>query len=361
MTTPPLFSPITLRGLTLDNRIVVAPMCQYSAREGVAGTWHRIHLPNLAMSGAGLVVVEATAVRADGRISTGCLGLYGDEQQRAFGEVIALAREHGQAKLGIQLAHAGRKGSCDLGWHGGAQLPLDRGGWPTVAPSANTFNVGDRPPTPLDQRGLTEVTRAFAGAAERAVRLGFDVVELHCAHGYLLHEFLSPLTNQRDDAYGGALANRMRFPLEVFEAMRAVVPSDRPLGVRISATDWLEGGWEIEASVALARELKARGCDFIDVSSGGLSPAQRIEPKPGFQVPFAARIKREAHLPTMAVGLITDPAQANQIVAEGEADFVALARGMLWDPRWGWHAAEKLGVKIKAPPQVLRGSSTLTK
>ncbi|MBI1944834.1 MAG: NADH:flavin oxidoreductase/NADH oxidase [Deltaproteobacteria bacterium] len=359
MTPPPLFSPIALRALTLDSRIVVAPMCQYSAHEGVAGTWHRIHVPNLAMSGAGLVFLEATAVRADGRISVGCLGLYDDAQERALAEVLSLARAHGQAKLGIQLAHAGRKGSCDLGWKGGAQLPLDGGGWPTVAPSANTFNASDRMPSALDERGLTELKRAFAAAAERAVRLGFDVVELHCAHGYLLHEFLSPITNQRADDYGGTLANRMRFPLEVFEAMRTAMPADGPLGVRISATDWVEGGWDIEQSVALASELKARGCDFIDVSSGGLSPAQQLAPKPGFQVPFAARIKREARIPTVAVGLITDPLHANHIVAEGEADFVALARGMLWNPRWGWHAAEKLGMKVKAPPQVLRGSSTL--
>lgn len=359
MTTPPLFSPFKLRALTLENRVVVAPMCQYSAREGVAGSWHRIHVPNLAMSGAGLVFIEATAVRSEGRISIGCLGLWNDEQERALAEVIALAREHGQAKLGIQLGHAGRKGSCALGWQGGAQLALDAGGWPTVAPSVNTFHPTDRAPTELHARELADLARAFAAAAERAVRLGLDVVELHCAHGYLLHEFLSPLTNQRTDSYGGSLAARMRFPLEVFQAMRAAMPVDRPLGVRISATDWMDGGWNPDESVAFARELLARGCDFVDTSTGGLSPAQQLEPKPGFQVPFAARIQREVGIPTIAVGLITDAHQANAIVAEGQAELVALARGMLWNPRWGWHAAEKLGVKIKAPPQVLRGSSTL--
>lgn len=361
MTTPPLFSPYTLRALTLDNRIVVAPMCQYSAREGVAGSWHRIHIPTLAMSGAGLVFIEATAVRADGRISSGCLGLWNDAQERALGEVLALAREHGQARVGIQLGHAGRKASCAVGWQGGAQLALDAGGWATVAPSVNTFNATDRPPSALDEQGLAELKRAFAHAAERAVRLGLDVVELHCAHGYLMHEFLSPLTNQRTDGYGGSLAARMRLPLEVFEAMRAVIPADRPLGVRISATDWLEGGWGLDDSVAFARELKARGCDFVDVSTGGLSPAQQLEPKPGFQVPFAARIQRDAGIPTIAVGLITTAEHANRVVAEGQAELVALARGMLWDPRWGWHAAEQLGVSIKAPPQVLRASSTLVR
>ncbi len=359
MTTPALFSPCTLRSLTLHNRIAVAPMCQYSATDGAAQSWHRIHVPTLAMSGAGLVIVEATAVRMDGRITTGCLALSTDEHERALTDVVALAREHGQAKLGIQLGHAGRKGSCAPPWHGAAQLALDAGGWPTVAPSALPFNASDRAPRALDEGELVGLTRAFAAAAARAARLGFDLVELHCAHGYLLHEFLSPLTNQRTDRYGGALDNRMRFPLEVFSAMRAALPASVPLGVRISATDWVEGGWDLEGSVAFSRALKERGCDFIDVSSGGLSPAQKLEPAPGFQVPFAARIKRDVELPVMAVGLITEPAHAERIVADGDADVVALARGMLWDPRWGWHAAEKLGVKVKAPRQYLRGSATL--
>lgn len=359
MTTPALFSPARLRQTTLDNRIVVAPMCQYSAQDGVAGRWHQIHVPTLCMSGAGLVFVEATAVRADGRISSGCLGLYSDETERALAQVVALCREHGQAKLGLQLGHAGRKGSCAPPWQGAAQLPLDAGGWPTVAPSALPFHANDRLPHALDGRELEQLKGSFVDAALRAARLGFDVLELHCAHGYLLHEFLSPLTNQRRDEYGGGLAQRMRFPLEVFSAMREALPSELPLGVRISATDWMEGGWDLEQSVALARELKARGCDFVDTSTGGLSPQQKLEPKPGFQVPFAARIKEAVGLPTMAVGLITDPVQANGIVDEGQADFVALARGMLWDPRWGWHAADKLGVKLRAPKQYLRASSTL--
>lgn len=359
MTTPALFSPARLRQTTLDNRIVVAPMCQYSAQDGVAGRWHQIHVPTLCMSGAGLVFVEATAVRADGRISSGCLGLYSDETERALAEVVALCRAHGQAKLGLQLGHAGRKGSCAPPWQGAAQLPLDAGGWPTVAPSALPFHANDRLPHALDGRELEQLKGSFVDAALRAARLGFDVLELHCAHGYLLHEFLSPLTNQRKDEYGGGLAQRMRFPLEVFSAMREALPSALPLGVRISATDWMEGGWDLEQSVALARELKARGCDFVDTSTGGLSPQQKLEPKPGFQVPFAARIKEAVGVPTMAVGLITDPVQANGIVDEGQADFVALARGMLWDPRWGWHAADKLGVKLRAPKQYLRASSTL--
>lgn len=360
MSTPPLFSPFSLRNVALHNRIVVAPMCQYSANEGVAQSWHRIHVPTLAMSGASLVIVEATAVRPDGRITTGCLALSDDAQERALADVVALAREHGQAKLGIQLGHAGRKGSCAPPWHGGAQLALDAGGWQTVAPSALPFNASDRAPRALEAAELAELVRAFAAAAARAARIGFDVVELHCAHGYLLHQFLSPLTNQRTDAYGGSLANRMRFPLEVFAAMRAALSAGVPLGVRISATDWVEGGWDLEASVAFARALKERGCDFVDTSSGGLSPLQKLEPTPGFQVPFAAHIKRDVGLPTMAVGLITEPEHANRIVAEGDADLVALARGMLWDPRWGWHAAQKLGVKALAPRQYLRGSATLT-
>lgn len=359
MSTPPLFSPVMLRDVALHNRIVVAPMCQYSAVEGAATSWHRIHVPTLAMSGAGLVIVEATAVRMDGRISSGCLCLHDDAHERALAEVVALAKEHGQAKLALQLGHAGRKGSSAPPWHGGAQLPLDQGGWQTVASSALPFNAADRAPRALELPELAELTRAFAAAAERAARVGFDLVELHSAHGYLLHQFLSPLTNQRSDEYGGSLERRMRFPLEVFAAMRAALPARVPLGVRISATDWVEGGWDLEQSIVFARALKERGCDFIDVSSGGLSPAQQLQPAPGFQVPFAARLKRELQIPVMAVGLITDPEHANRIVAEGEADFVALARGMLWDPRWGWHAAEKLGVKVQAPRQYLRGSATL--
>ena len=359
MTAPALFQSIDLRRTTIANRIVVAPMCQYSAQQGVAGSWHKIHVPTLCMSGAGLVFIEATAVRADGRITSGCLGLDSDEAERALGEVVALCREHGQAKLGLQLGHAGRKGSCAPPWQGAAQLPLDGGGWLTVAPAALPFHPSDRIPHALEVRELEDLKRAFVDAAVRAARLGFDLLELHCAHGYLLHEFLSPLTNQRSDPYGGSLAARMRFPLEVFEAMRQALPADLPLGVRISATDWVEGGWDLESSVAFARELRARGCDFVDTSTGGLSPLQKLEPKPGFQVPFAARIKEAVGIPTMAVGLITEAEQANRIVAEGQADFVALARGMLWDPRWGWHAAEKLGVKLRAPKQYLRGSSTL--
>jgi 2,4-dienoyl-CoA reductase-like NADH-dependent reductase (Old Yellow Enzyme family) len=359
MTPPALFTPARLRQTTLDNRVVVAPMCQYSAQDGVAGSWHKIHVPTMCMSGAGLAFVEATAVRADGRITSGCLGLYNDEAERALGDVVALCREHGQAKLGIQLGHAGRKGSCAPPWQGAAQLPLDGGGWPTVAPSALPFHPSDRIPHPLEVGELADLKRAFVDAAVRAARLGFDVLELHCAHGYLLHEFLSPLTNLRSDGYGGSLAARMRFPLEVFAAMRQALPADLPLGVRISATDWVEGGWDLEQSIAFALELKALGCDFVDTSTGGLSPLQKLEPKPGFQVPFAARIKQAVGIPTMAVGLITEAEQANGIVAEGQADFVALARGLLWDPRWGWHAAEKLGVKLRAPKQYLRGSSTL--
>jgi 2,4-dienoyl-CoA reductase-like NADH-dependent reductase (Old Yellow Enzyme family) len=350
-----LFSPISLRELTLDNRIVVSPMCQYSARDGSATEWHLMHLGQFSVSGPGLVMVEATGVEARGRISYGDLGLYADDNEVALGRVIAFCRKYGQSRLGLQLAHAGRKASDHLPWEEPDRpLAPAEGAWPTVGPSPVSYGEGWPPPQALDREGLAAVKQAFVRATRRAARLDVDLVELHAAHGYLLHEFLSPLSNHRADDYGGSRENRMRFPLEVFDAMRQAWPAPKPMGVRISATDYAEGGWDIEDSVVLAAELHKRGCDYIDVSGGGLVPWQKIPLGPGYQVPFAARIRQEVGITTMAVGLITQSRQAEEIIARGQADLVALARGMLYDPRWTWHAAEELGAEINYPPQYRR-------
>jgi 2,4-dienoyl-CoA reductase-like NADH-dependent reductase (Old Yellow Enzyme family) len=351
-----LFSPLALRGVTLANRIVVSPMCQYSADAGAATPWHLAHLGGLALSGAGMLCVEATAVEAEGRITPADLGLYDDATEAALQPVLAMIRKHSPIVMAIQLAHAGRKASCRVPWHGGQRLTGDEGGWVTHAPSALPFNPGDAPPKALDDAGLARVREAFAAAARRADRLGFEAIEVHSAHGYLLHEFLSPIANQRADAYGGSLANRMRFPLEVFDAIRASFPAHKPVGVRVSATDWVDGGWDLEQTIAYARELQRRGADWIDASSGGISPLQKIPVGPGYQVPFAEAVKAATGIATMAVGLITEPRQAEAIIAGGQADLVALARGMLYDPRWPWHAAAELGATVVAPPQYLRSA-----
>jgi len=349
-----LFSPLSLGSLTLQNRIVVAPMCQYSAENGAATDWHLIHLGQLALSGAGLLIVEATAVSPEGRISPGDLGLYSEETETALERVIHGVKRYSDMPIAIQLAHAGRKASSHAPWDGGALIPKDSGGWTTLAPSALPHSPGEEPPAELDDAGLERIRKAFSSAATRADRIGFDAVELHAAHGYLLHQFLSPLSNQRKDAYGGSLANRMRFPLEVFDKVRLAFPKDKPVGARISATDWVGGGWDVEESLALCKELERRGCAYIHVSSGGLSPLQQIPAGPGYQVHLAERIRREVGIPVIAVGLITEPEQAETVVASGQADMVALARGMLYDPRWPWHAAAKLGAQIKAPRQYWR-------
>ncbi|OJZ16264.1 MAG: oxidoreductase [Thiobacillus sp. 63-78] len=349
-----LFSPITLGRQVLDNRVVIAPMCQYSSDQGRATDWHRIHLGHLALSGAGLMFIEATAIAPEGRISPADLGLWSDDTEAALADVLQSVRQYSRVPIAIQLAHAGRKASTAVPWAGGQFLAASSGGWQTVAPSALPYAADDAPPVALDEAGLTRVRNDFVAAAQRAQRLGFNVIELHAAHGYLLHQFLSPLSNTRNDRYGGTLENRMRFPLEVFDALRAAVPDDTPLGIRISATDWVEGGWDIEQSVAFAKALQGRGCTFIDVSSGGLSPLQKIPVGPGYQVAFAERIRREAGLPTIAVGLITEPEQAETILASGQADMVALARGMLYDPRWPWHAAAQLDAQVDAPKQYWR-------
>ncbi len=349
-----LFSPFALGRQTLANRIVIAPMCQYSAVEGQASDWHLIHLGHLACSGAGLLYIEATAVTPEGRISPSDLGLWSDETEAALARVLKAVRHYAAIPMAIQLAHAGRKASTKVPWEGGEQLAPETGGWQTLAPSALPWEEGELSPLALRESGLWRIRDAFAAAARRAHRLGLDVIELHAAHGYLLHQFLSPLSNTRGDQYGGSLENRLRFPLEVFTAVRAAVPAELPVGIRISATDWVDGGWEIEQSVAFAKALRERGCSFIHVSSGGLSPQQRIPVAPGYQVPFAERIRRETGLPTIAVGLITEPEQAEEIVAAGKADLVALARGMLYDPRWPWHAAARLGAQVTAPKQYWR-------
>lgn len=349
-----LFSPIVLGTLSLTNRIVISPMCQYSAEHGQATDWHLIHLGHLALSGAALMFIEATAVAPEGRISPNDLGLWSDQTEGALARVIQSIRQYSLMPIAIQLAHAGRKASTQVPWEGGQFIVPERGGWQTIAPSAMPYVEGDAHPLALDYEGLKRIRNDFVSAVQRAQRLGVDVIELHAAHGYLLHQFLSPLSNVRNDQYGGSLENRIRFPLEVFEAMRNAVPDDMPIGIRISATDWVAGGWDIEQSVVFAKELLRRGCAFIDVSSGGLSPLQQIPVEPGYQVTFAERIRRETGLITIAVGLITEPEQAETIVSSGQADMVALARGILYDPRWPWHAAAKLGAQVDAPKQYWR-------
>ena len=353
-----LFTPFEMRGLKLPNRIVVSPMCQYSSEQGSANDWHLMHLGQFAMGAAGLVFTEATHVSGVGRISHRCLGLYSDDNETSLKRVIDFCRRFGVAKVGIQLAHAGRKGSVQPPAQGGKPLGPGESSWQTVAPSALPFGPGWHTPSALTRDGLAQVKREFVDATRRAARIGFDVAELHFAHGYLLHEFLSPISNQRADEYGGSLGNRIKFPLEVFEAVRAVWPAERPLGVRVSASDWVEGGWTPEETVLLARELKGLACDFVDASSGQLDPRQQIPFAPGYNVPFAEQIKKEVGLPTMSVGMITRPRQAEEIIAAGRADLVAMARAMMDDPRWAWHAARELGAEAPYAPNYARCSPT---
>ena len=355
MSPPKLFQPLAVGTLALANRIVIAPMCQYSAVDGRMTDWHLIHLGQLSHSGAGLLTIEATAVLPEGRISYADVGLWDDDTEAAMDAVLQGVRRWSQMPIAIQLAHAGRKASTDLPWHGGKQIaPGQARGWQTVAPSAQPFRNGDHPPTALAREGMDEVRDAFAEAARRAARLGIDAVQIHAAHGYLLHQFLSPLSNRRDDRYGGSLENRMRFPLEVFDAVRAAFPADRPVSVRLSGTDWVPGGWDIEQTVAFSRALEARGCSALHVSSGGLDPAQAIPVGPGYQVPLARAVKQAVGIPVVAVGLITGFDQAETILADGDADLVAIARGILYDPHWPWHAAAHLGASVAVPPQYLR-------
>src|SRR3954452_2449228 len=356
-----LFSPITLRGLDLANRIMVAPMCQYSSQGGEANNWHFTHINSLALSGAAMFCIEATAVEAIGRITPGCLGLWNDATEAALRPILVSVRKHSHTKIAMQLAHAGRKASSHVPWDGGQQIPLSQGGWQAEGASALPHKQGETPPLALDKAGLERVREAFVATARRAERLGIDALEVHSAHGYLLHQFLSPVSNRRTDQYGGSLENRMRFPLEVFDAVRAAFPAEKPVGIKVSATDWVDGGWDLEQTIAFAMALKSRGVDWIDVSSGGVSPLQKIPLGPGYQVPFAQAIKQATGVTTMAVGLITEPQQAEEIVASGKADMVALARGMLYDPRWGWHAAAELGGEVAAPPQYWRSQPSTQK
>ncbi len=350
-----LFNPLEIGGLKLANRIVIAPMCQYSAEDGCMSDWHTMHLGHLALSGAALLTVEATSVTPEGRISYGDTGLWSDENEEAMATVLASVRRWSEMPIAIQLGHAGRKASTDKPWFGGAQIaPGEPNGWQTVAPSPLPFMEGENQPVELDRAGLDRIRQAFADAATRAARLDLAAVQLHGAHGYLLHQFLSPLSNRRIDDFGGSLENRMRFPLEVFDAVRAIFPADRPVTMRVSATDWVEGGWEIEQTIEFARALEQHGCAAIHVSSGGLDPRQQIPVGPSYQVPFAREVKRAVNMPVVAVGLITDFEQAEAIVGTGDADMVALARGILYDPRWPWHAAAQLGGKVKGPVQYLR-------
>jgi 2,4-dienoyl-CoA reductase-like NADH-dependent reductase (Old Yellow Enzyme family) len=352
-----LFSPFRLGPLELPNRIVVSPMCQYSADDGCANpVWHRQHWAQFAMSAAGLVVVEATGVERIGRITHGCLGIYSDACEAALARELAAARRLALpgTRFGIQLAHAGRKASAQRPWEGGRPLGLGEDAWPIVAPSAVPFDAGWPLPQALDAAGIVRVRDAFAAAARRAAAVGFDAAELHMAHGYLLHEFLSPLSNRRSDGYDGTLVNRMRLPLEIAQAVRAVVPDRLALGARITGTDWAEGGWTVEDAVVLARELKAIGLDFVCVSSGGIHGGVRVPVQPAYQVPLAARVREGTGIATRAVGMIADPVQAEGIVAGGRADQVAMARAFLDNPRWVWHAADRLGAKIAYPPQYAR-------
>ncbi len=350
-----LFSPIDFRGLKLANRIMVSPMCQYSAIDGSANDWHFTHINNLSLSGAAMFCIEATHVEAIGRITPGCLGLYSDANEAALKPILDSVRKHSKAAVAMQLAHAGRKGSSYRPWEGGQLIPLGtEGSWQTVAPSAVAHKDGEAPPAALDDAGLARIRNAFVDAAKRAERLGIDALELHGAHGYLMHQFLSPISNKRTDKYGGLLENRMRYPLEIYDAVRAVFPDKKPIGVRVSATDWVEGGWDVAQTIEFAKELKKRSVDWIDVSSGGVSPLQKIPLGPGYQVPLSQAVKEATGLTTIAVGLITEAKQAEDIVSSGKADMVALARGMLYDPRWGWHAAAELHGEVTAPPQYWR-------
>ncbi|MEI6949089.1 NADH:flavin oxidoreductase/NADH oxidase [Paraflavisolibacter sp. H34] len=347
-----LFQPLTLKKVVLKNRIVVSPMCQYSATDGFANDWHLVHLGSRASGGAGLVLVEATAVSPEGRISPGDLGLWKNEQIDNLKRITAFINSQGSV-AGIQLAHAGRKASHQAPWEGGALLPAEAGGWTTVAPSALPFKEGDPPPQALSKDGIKKITEDFRAAAHRAVAAGFQVLEVHAAHGYLLHEFLSPLSNSREDEYGGSFENRIRLLQEVTAAVQEAAP-DLPIFVRISATDWTEGGWTEADSVRLARELKAQGVDLIDCSTGGNVPRVKIPVGPLYQVPFAEKIKKETGMMTGAVGLITTPKQAEMILADGQADLILFARQLLRDPYFPLRAAKELGVQLPWPEQYER-------
>lgn len=354
-----LFSPLAIGGIEIANRVTVSPMCQYSARDGSMTDWHLQHLMSLALSGAGMVTFEATHVSPEGRITPACAGLWSDANEAAMKRVVDACRGVSSAKLSLQLAHAGRKGSAQRPWDGGKALSAGEGAWQTVAPSAIALASGWHTPVALDRSGMHRVRDAFVAAAQRALRLGFDLIEVHSAHGYLLNEFLSPLANARTDDYGGSLANRMRFPLEVFEAVRAVWPRDRALGARIPGSDYVEGAWGPQDAAVYARALKAAGCDFVTVSGGGVVLDAKVPVGPGYQVAFAQTVREASGMITGAVGLISEPRQAESIVQAGQADYVAIARAFLFNPRWALHAALALGDEAKFAPQYARGHPDL--
>ena len=348
-TTPVLFTPIQMRELEIQNRVMVSPMCQYSSTEGSAGPWHHMHLGQFAASGVGLLCIEMTNVEPIGRITPHCMGLYSDDNESALRQVVHFCKEISDTPIALQLAHAGRKASSTRPWEGRKPILPANGGWQTVAPSAIAFHDTAPAPRELSSAEIAAIVKNFSDAAHRAERIGIDAIELHAAHGYLLHQFLSPISNLRTDGYGGSLDNRMRFILEVFEATRSAWPSNKPLGIRLSATDWIHGGGDIDQSIVLCNLLRESGCDWIDVSSGGLAPDQVVPIGPGYQVPLSERIRQETGLATIAVGMITEPRQAEIILSQGKADMVALARGMLYNPRWVWHAADELGARAEYP------------
>src|SRR5581483_11369549 len=357
--TSALFSPYRINGLELSNRINVAPMCQYSANDGVVGDWHMTHLGMLANSGAGLVFVEMTDVERRGRITHGCVGIYSDACEAALTRVIAHCKRIGTAKFGIQIAHAGRKASSQPPWAGGQGLKADQDPWETIGPSPIAFGANWAPPRQMTEEDIAHVRDAYVEGAKRSLRVGFDAIQLHMAHGYLIHAFTSPLSNRRNDSYGGDLNGRMKFSLEVLRAMRAVLPKNYPLGARISAVDWVDGGLTADDAVRWVSAMKENGLDFVDVSSGGVSADVRTPTTPGYNVPIAAPIKRETGVPTSVVGLIATPRQAEEIVAKGEADMIALGRAMLDDPHWAWMAAKELGAEVARPNQYLRAAPKL--
>ena len=354
MTAPLLFSPLKIGAHTLANRIMISPMCQYSSENGNATDWHLTHLSSLAISGAGLLFVEATSVNPEGRITAGCLTLCNDDNQAALKKVVDTIRTISPIKLAIQLGHAGRKASSQRPWEGGALMPVDQGGWQTVGPSAVPHMPEEAPPKAMTAKDIEQVIADYVASTMRAKALGFDVIEVHMAHGYLLHEFLSPLANHRTDEFGGSLENRMRLPLQIFAAVKQAAGKDIAVGARLSATDWVEGGWDVEQSITLSKHLQDLGADFLDISSAGVSPQQKIAIGPGYQVPFAEAIKKTVTIPVMAVGMITEGHQAEEILQKKQADIIAIARGFLNDPRWPWRAAGALGGTVAAPKQFYR-------
>ena len=353
---PGLFSPMKIGALTLPNRIILPPMCQYSATDGKATNWHLMHYGQFAVSNIGMIILEASAVEPEGRITPLDLGLWNDELMQNHQNLVSFCKDLAQTPIAVQLGHAGRKGSAGPPWADRAALGADNGGWQVVAPSALSYDADSPTPHAMTDEDIQRTIQNFAHAAKRADIAGYDAIEIHAAHGYLLHQFLSPLSNQRSDSYGGSLENRLRFTLETFKAVRAAFSRNKPVGVRISGSDFVDGGWDVPSTISLSLELKKLGCDFLHISGGGLSPLQKIQLAPGYEVSMAARVKEAVNLPTIAVGLITEAELAAGIIETEQADMVAIGRAMLFNPRWAWHAAAKLGESLPAPNQYVRGA-----